>query len=168
MERFQHQNGVLFYFSNINYNALISQQTETSDNVIPASNSQMALNLFYLSKHFNRPNWEKKASEMLQHFLPEMSEYAAGYSNWACLALHFIKPYREVVIVGKNVHDFFKELGKHYFTNTILVQSNQVSDLPLLKGREPEEKTRVFVCENNTCGLPVTELSDVLKLLETN
>lgn len=168
IERFSHADNVLFYYTNTGYSELITRQSETSDNVIPSSNSQMALNLFNLSKHFYKPQWHERAEKMLGLFSAEMSEYGAGYSNWGCLALHLTKPFYEVVVVGKDVHDFFRHLGKHYFTNTILVQSEKPSDLPLLKGRDPEPQTRVFVCKNNACGLPVTSVNEVLKLLEEN
>jgi uncharacterized protein len=168
IERFSHAETDLFYYTNSNYNELLTRQSETSDNVIPSSNSQMALNLLYLSKHYHKPHWQQRAVNLLHMFSAELSEYGSGYSNWGILALHLAKPFYELVIVGKDVKDFFSALGKHYFTNAILVQSESNSDLPLLKGRFTEDAVKAFVCKNNTCGLPVKEVNEVLKLIETS
>lgn len=166
IENFSLSDGLLFYYTNSKYHQLITQQTETSDNVIPSSNSQMAINLFNLGRLLDLPDYSKRAHQMLQLFLAEMTGYAAGYSNWGCLALHFVKPFNELVIVGKHVDEIFLGLHKHYFTNTILVVSENDSSLPLLKNRWKENETLIYVCRNNTCGLPTTQVNEALKTLE--
>lgn len=166
IENFSLPDGLLFYYTNTKHHQLITRQTETSDNVIPSSNSQMALNLFNLGKLLERSDYTERAHQMLHLFLAEMTGYGAGYSNWGCLALNFMKPFNELVIVGKHVDEIFKELHKHYFTNTILVVSENDSNLPLLKNRWKENETLIYVCRNNTCGLPTTQVNEALKTLE--
>lgn len=166
MENFGNKENVLFYYTHKTHQQLITQQTETSDNVIPSSNSQMALNLFYLGKLLAKPEYIEKANQMLHLFLAEMTGYGAGYSNWGCLALNMVKPFKEVVIVGNNVDELFLNLNKHYFTNAILVLSENASDLPLLKNRWKENETLIYICQNNTCGLPSSTVEEALKTIE--
>lgn len=166
LQNFSNPKSELFFYTNSNYHQLLSQQTETSDNVIPSSNSQMALNLFNLGKLLEKEKYVDKAKKMLHLFLDEMANYGAGYSNWGCLALNLTKPFHELVIVGNNVDEMFLNLHKHYFTNAILAVSKSASDLPLLKDRWKANETWVYVCKNKTCGLPVSSATDALKQLE--
>jgi uncharacterized protein YyaL (SSP411 family) len=165
---FKHLSSELFYYTSTNSNQLITQQTETSDNVIPASNSQMALNLFSLGTLLQKPDYIEKAKKMLHLFVGELSGYTPGYSNWGCLALNLTKPYKELVIVGNNVDEIFLELHKHYFTNTTLVGSNKASELPLFRSRFREGETLIYVCVNNTCNLPVKSVVEALQQLENS
>ncbi|MBK6522136.1 MAG: thioredoxin domain-containing protein [Sphingobacteriaceae bacterium] len=166
LKHFQHTTSELFYYSSTNNNELITQQTETSDNVIPASNSQMALNLFNLGILMQKPNYIEKAKKMLHLFAGEIGGYAPGYSNWGCLALNFTKPHKELVIVGNNVDEIFLDLHKYYFTNTTLVGSNKASELPLITNRFKDGETLIYVCKNNTCDLPVKTVLEAIKKLE--
>ena len=70
------------------------------------------------------------------------------------------------MIVGNNVDEMMKELHKHYFTNTTLVGSNKASELPLFKDRFQDQKTRIYVCVNNTCNLPLETVLEAVKQLE--
>lgn len=166
MEYFKSDSTPLFYYSNTNYQELITQQAETSDNVIPSSNSQMALNLFALGVLLQKQDYIERAKKMLNLFTSELAGYGSGYSNWGCLALNLTKPFKEVVIVGNNVDEIFLNLHKHYFTNAILAVSESSSDNPLIKNRWKSGETLIYVCKNNTCGLPTTNVVDALKQLE--
>jgi uncharacterized protein len=163
---FKHDTSEIFYYTSIKANELITRQTETSDNVIPASNSQMALNLYHLGLLLQKPEYTEKATKMLHLFTGELAGYAPGYSNWSCLALYLTKPYKEVVVVGNNVNEILLDLHKHYFTNTTLVGSNKASELPLFKDRFQDGKTLIYVCKNNTCDLPVGTVLEAVKKLE--
>lgn len=154
----------LFYTDN-DSPQLVAKTTETSDNVIPASNSQMAMNLFYLGHYFGITEWEKRAENMLQKVTEELKNYGAGYSNWACLALHLTYPFKEVAIVGNNVNEKLSQLYQQGITNTILAVHANASEMPLVKDRYVNGQTLFYVCENNTCQLPVESVEDALQQL---
>jgi uncharacterized protein len=140
-------------------------QYEIMDNVIPASNSQMALNLFHLSFHFELPAWRERALNMLSAVREEMKAHGSGYSNWGQLALHIAYPFRQVAIVGKNVDDLFPDLYRHGVINAIFALSPEGSALPLLKDRFVTDKTLIYVCENESCGLPAGTIDEALEQL---
>lgn len=141
---------------------LMTKTTETSDNVIPASNSQMALNLFYLGTYLDRKDWVDRSAAMLGLVAEELKNYGPGYSNWGCLALHLNYPFREIAIVGNNVNEKLLGLYQHGLTNTILAVHAKASDLPLLKDRYVASRTLIYVCENNTCQLPVGSVDEAV------
>lgn len=165
---FSHEESPLFYYSHERHQQLLTRQTETSDNVIPASNSQMAMNLFQIGTLFQRADLIERASKMVHLFLAELTNYGAGYSNWGCLALYLAKPFKEIAIVGNNVNEMLRGLLKHYFTNAILVTAEHESKLPLTMNRYKAGETWIYVCQNNTCGLPVNNVPDAIKQIENS
>jgi uncharacterized protein YyaL (SSP411 family) len=148
------QSDLLFYTSE-NADRLIARSTESSDNVIPSSNAQMAHNLFYLGHMFEKPEFIERSKKMLSAVTEELKNYGSGYSHWGNLALYFAWSFKELAIVGKNVDEKLKEIYQAGFTNAILAVSDRPSDLPLLKQRYVEGRTLFYVCENKTCALPV-------------
>jgi len=159
---FTNSNSEFLYYTDNLSSKLIARTTETSDNVIPASNSQMASNLFQLGHYFNKPEWVKKSQNMLNAVTEELKAYGGGYSNWAVLGLNLAYPFKEVAIVGNNVDEKLRELYQQGLTNTILAVSANASELPLTKYRFVNNQTLFYVCENNTCKVPVSSVEEVL------
>jgi len=167
LNNFANKESGLFFYTDSS-NKLILRTTETSDNVIPASNSQMAHNLFKLGKYFNISDYEAMATKMLNRFTEEITSYGSGYSNWASLYSDLLNNYHEVCIVGKDVDEKVMELSNHYIPNAIFVVSPSGSELDILKQRFVEGKTLIYVCKNKACLLPVSEVNEALKQLETS
>ena len=165
LDLFHNEESDLLYYTAKHASVLIARTTETSDNVVPASNSQMALNLFQLGRYFDDTSWTSRAERMLSKITEEMKNYGAGYSNWACLALNLTFPMKEVVIVGNNVDEILGKLYQHGRTNTIFAVAVKPSELPLVKDRFVANETKIYVCENNTCQLPVTSVEEAMAYL---
>lgn len=156
----------LFWFTSDEDPALIARKQEVSDNVNPASNSVMARNLFYLGHYFGETSWLQRAQEMLRLVQRDMIGYGAGYSNWMQLQLHLCFPFREVVLNGPEAMLHRQAFRAHYLPNILLAGSVGNSDLPLLSGRFVASETRIYVCENNACLQPETDVQKVLQQLK--
>lgn len=167
LKNFHNPESSLFYYTDLS-NQLILRSTETSDNVIPASNSQMAHNLSKLGKYFNNADYEEKCVKMLNRFTEEIVGYGAGYSHWAALYSDLLNNYYEVCIVGKDVNEKILDLYNHYVPNAIFVVAASGSDLDILKQRFVEGKTLIYVCKNKACLLPVSEVKEALTQLEAS
>ncbi|MEI6022012.1 MAG: thioredoxin domain-containing protein, partial [Bacteroidota bacterium] len=162
LSHFKNDATVLLFYTSSKAEALAARTSEIADNVTPSSNSQMAMNLFLLGHYFENKLWIERAEAMLQIVLEDMLQYGSAYSNWACLALCFTQPFKQVAIVGKTVDELLLPLYQHGLTNTMFAVSTQSSDLPLLKNRFSDSQTLVYVCENNTCKLPVKTFDEAL------
>ncbi len=165
-KHFSDESSGMFFFTSNEDPALIARKMELADNVIPSSNSVMAKNLFYLGHIMGKPDWTERSAKMLRQVKQELIGYGGGYSNWMMLQNHFVFPFRELVIVGKTVDKTMAELRKRYLPNQIFAGSPGPSELPLLQNRFVEGKTLIYVCENNTCKLPVENIADVIKQAE--
>jgi uncharacterized protein YyaL (SSP411 family) len=163
LKEFNNSESEFLFYTDGESSELITRSTETGDNVIPSSNSQMALNLFYLGEHFSESSYIEKAAKMLKLVLEDFKHYAGGYSNWGCLALHLTYPFKQIAIVGNNVNEKLVELHKHGLTNAILAVSQNESKLPLLLNRYVKDETLIYVCENNACKIPVNTVEEAIK-----
>jgi uncharacterized protein YyaL (SSP411 family) len=155
-----------YFFTDSSQEKLVVRKAEWSDNVIPASSSQMAINLNSLSIYFNEDNYRQISENLLKSVIKEIESYGPGYSNWAMLLLQKLKPQTEVVIVGKSVNEKLLALYKQSSPNVIFALSDKKSDLPLLKNRYVDDQTLIYVCKNNSCLLPTESVEEALKQLE--
>lgn len=165
--QFYDQQNMFFYFTSDKQTELITRTIEVYDNVIPSSNSVMARNLIRLSYLLDQPDYKMIAQNVLERMTGNIAEYPSGYSNWAQLFLDFTSNQKEVVIVGENAIEQLKRLQKHYLPDVIFCASTAVSNLPLLKDRYVSGKTLIYICQDNTCQLPVETIEDALRLLSS-
>ena len=166
MAHFYDKNSGMFYYTSDTDPALIARKMEVADNVIPSSNSQMAKNLFVLGQYFYNDDFVEKSKKMLNNVKQDALKSGAYYANWDILMSWFVsKPY-EVAIVGIEFAEKRKEFDSHYFPNVLLSGGKNEGTLALLQNKLVEEKTTIYVCQNKTCQLPVTEVNEAFKQIE--
>lgn len=172
-DHFYSESNNLFYFTSNKDEKLVVRNIEFRDNVIPASNSIMAKNIYMLGIHFNNKKYTNTAKKMLHNILPEINNYGAGYSNWLDLHLNISAKFKEVVITGNNAIAQIKLLKQHYLPNTLfsgydLNLNNTLSTkkLPLLAERIIKGETNFYICENSVCQLPTQDFNKALTLLK--
>ncbi len=166
LEHFFDSKKNIFYFTSDEDPKLITRTIESSDNVIPASNSIMTKNLFLLSHYYNHPAYKKISKQMAHNIKPQIESYAAGYSNWLDLMLNFSYNFYEVVIIGEASKIKLKELSTTYIPNKLIAGSLSNSNRALLKNRFVDEKTLIYVCVNNACKYPVESVEEALEILK--
>ncbi len=87
LEHFSDVNDYHFYFTDQNAEKLIARKKEVFDNVIPASNSVMAQNLWQLGLFFDESTYTERAGNMLKK-VQELVVKEPGYlANWASMYL---------------------------------------------------------------------------------
>jgi uncharacterized protein YyaL (SSP411 family) len=152
----------LFYFTSDEDPALVSRNTEYRDNVIPASNSIMAKNLQLLSHYFDNQKYSEVSKQMLKNVIPEMKQYPSGFSNWLSLLLDYQKPFYEIVVVGPEAPQKLAEIQSEYLPNILTTGSTKNDSTPLLQQRYVAGETLIYVCVNNACKLPETEVKNAI------
>ncbi|NJB70338.1 hypothetical protein GGR42_000800 [Saonia flava] len=143
--------------------SLIATLIRTDDGDIPSANAMMAHNLFNLG-HINYDvRFLDKAKNMLSSMKPLLIEYADSYAKWDALLLNIGYPFYEIAVVGENANTLMTELNGRFIPNTLTVGSTTKSDLPLFKNRYEENETYIYVCRNNACKLPVTNVETAIE-----
>lgn len=161
---FDEQHGFFAFSSDLD-EALISKNFETEDNVIPASNSVMAENLYTLSVYFGNQYYQKTAQEMLQKIVPNI-DYPSAFSNWMHLFLNFTAFENELAITGPDALQFSTAINKRYVPHITLAASTKQSALPFLKNRHSENKNMFFLCKNQVCQLPTEDFEELKKQIK--
>jgi hypothetical protein len=156
----------MFYFTSDIDPALIARKVEIMDNVIPAGNSQMAKNLFILGKYFSDVEFLNKSEQMLNNVKQNALKSGAYFANWDILMAWFVSDPYEVAIVGNDAESMRKEFDKIYLPNVFFSGGKNEGNLPLLKGKLQNGKTTIYVCQNKSCKLPVSEVKQALKQIE--
>ena len=165
VKHFHDSSSVMFYFTSDLDSPLITRKMEIQDNVIPSSNSSMALSLFYLGKYFDEQKYLNISEKMLKQVQDDIPPYGSAYSNWAMLAQNFVCPFYEIAIVGNSVDEKRKQFSEHFVPNAIFVGTKAQSKLSLLQNKFVEGKTLIYVCENKTCKLPTENISEAVQSL---
>jgi len=156
----------LFYFTSDEDPALIDRRMEFSDNVIPASNSVMAQNLFVLGHLLAKGKWISYSENMLKRMIGKISSDPAFYANWAALQLQLIiKPF-EVYIVGLDWKEKIKYFHRHYLPHVIFSGGVGENDLEILKGKAVAGKTLIYICRDKTCSEPFDDAEKALEYLK--
>ena len=136
------------------------------DNATPCGNSIMVNNLIRLAVLTGNKNYYEQAETMLQLIKNSMLKYGNSFGNWLNAALTFVFPIAEIGITGNNAAALRDEVFGKYYPNSI-IQIDEIGDskFPLLENRYTHNQTQLFLCRNNTCALPVSNVQDFTELL---
>ena len=155
-----------FYFTDSQGEELIARKKELFDNVIPASNSIMANNLYSLGLILDRQDFIAISKLMLNKMKKLVLTEVQWLTNWATLATQFVKPTAEVAIVGAESLNVRAILDETYAPNKVYVGTAEVSDLPLLQHRTAKNgETMIYVCYDKACQLPTSDITKALELM---
>lgn len=163
LEHFLDHEKKMFYFTSKLEDAIVTRNFEYRDNVVPASNSVMAKNLFRLSKYFGERSYGELSQQMLKNVLAEIAQYPSGFSNWLDLLLNLQGDFFEVVVVGPEAQEKIKTINSHYLPNIIVAGSKGQAAGPLFENRFVPNRTLIYVCVNNSCKLPVEDTQKAIE-----
>ena len=144
---------------------LIHDSIELSDNVIPASNSQMAKNLFVLGHLLENEGYLLRSEEMLKKMIPQIKRNPAFHANWASLLADFIAGPATIIIVGNTALACLKEFGGKYLPNVIFSGHMAKISPHTRESANDNEKTLIYICRDKTCYNPVETVQDALQIL---
>ncbi len=164
MDRFLDLSSGMFRFTGGEGGLLISDHLEEQDNVIPSSNGVMAHNLFRLGHLLGERTFLEKAGSMLEKMGGNFDSYPYGFARWGRLLLHTLYPYHELVVTGPDSTQYIKEITGDYLPHTLVAGSSGEEELPLFRNRVDPAKTRIFVCRDNVCRLPVENVNDAKRI----
>ncbi len=165
LDHFYDPTSSMFFYTSDLDPMLIARKMEISDNVISSSNSEMAMNLFILGKYFYRDDYFQLSRKMLNNVKTHAMNGDVYYANWDILMTWFVAEPYFVAIVGKDYEAKRKEFDTWYLPHVFLTGGKTEGALSLLEGKLKEGQTTIYVCQNESCKLPVTEVNEALHQL---
>ncbi|WP_115869049.1 thioredoxin domain-containing protein [Marinoscillum furvescens] len=170
LEQFFDEKEHLFYFTGDQAENLIARKKEVFDNVIPASNSIMAKNLYRLGLMYDNDEYKKTALGMVLRVNKLIKQEAEYLSNWAAVSLMASEDTPEVILVGAKALNRVSALQSTYLPNKILMATEQQTDHPPLLEHKSDlgDGVTYFICYNKVCKQPLFEIEPVLSQLQSS
>jgi uncharacterized protein YyaL (SSP411 family) len=159
---YNERSSMFFYTSDIDP-ALIARKMEITDNVIPASNSEMAKNLYVLGLYYYNDNYIELSKKMVNNIKQNALTGGIYYANWDILMAWIINEPYEVAIVGQDFELIRKEFDKEYLPNVFLSGGKNEGTLSLLENKLVKGQTTIYVCQDKVCILTVTDVQAALR-----
>jgi uncharacterized protein YyaL (SSP411 family) len=166
-EQFLDERDGLFFFSPASATDLVMRRKELFDGAMPSSNAIMLHNLARMAViNGNRFKERELAQVMLYRVHETMLKYPGSFSHWAYTVLGFHFGQYEIAITGAESFKLAKELMLYYQPCHCVMASKSSSKYPIFTDRfSASGETRIFVCQNFSCQLPVSQVSDALRLM---
>ena len=140
------------------------KQLEIEDNVIPSANSMWADFFHSVGLLADHTDWKTQAQRALSAIHTKVFRYGPNFSNWLEQGLIQAFDSKELVITGPGAKAAAEDLQRTYLQpGTLILWSEEPSDLAHFKGRISTTLT-YYLCSNNACQLPTTELNQLLNL----
>ncbi|MFN8288466.1 MAG: thioredoxin domain-containing protein [Chitinophagales bacterium] len=155
IQHFYNASSGLFFYTSINDSPLIARKTETSDNVIPSSNSSMMKNLFTLGLLLEKEDYLAIAKKAVATLREHITGYPTFYAQWAALVDWIIDEPYEVAFCGKDALSLNREFSQWFSPKSLVLGTTVKSSLPLLQYKPVDEASLIYVCKDKSCGLPV-------------
>ncbi len=166
LKHFWDSNTQMFHYTPDYNAALIARKMELTDNVIPSSNSEMALNLYRLSLYYDHKDYLAKAQQMLSNVADNVVQNPTYFYNWGKLMLHFVREPYEIAILGKDFKGIRQQLDQHYLPHVLLLGGAKEGKLALLQNKLVKGRTTIYVCQQKSCQRPVESAEEALKQLK--
>jgi uncharacterized protein len=156
----------LFFFTGRSAEKLIARKKELFDNVIPASNSVMAMNLHHLGILLDRPEWKTMADQMISRLSKLIITEPNYMSNWGIALAELQASLAEVALIGKDALPIKNKFNQYYLPLSIFSGTETSSTLPLLKEKTAlNNRTTIYVCRDYSCRQPVHEVEEAVQLI---
>ncbi len=172
-----HQGGGLF-FTPDDGEDLIVRKKEIYDGATPSGNSVAAHNFLRLARLTGNTEYEDKAREILKSFSEQVDEFPSGYTQFLCSLDFALGPCFEVVVAGPcegpDVKKMLNALNSRFIPNHVAVFRPSDKDSSAIDGvagfikdhAAREGKATAYVCSNNACKEPTTDVGEMLALME--
>jgi len=164
-QNFADPDSPLFFYKDNQFDQLIVRKKERSDNVIPSSNSEMALNLYRLGHYMDNPADIARAEDMALLMQAHIAGNIYYHANWGILAALILKKPYEIAITGEDCIKLRNDLDQHYLPDVLFLGTDKESKLALLKDKLIEGETTIYVCKDKTCRMPVKEVALALEMM---
>jgi len=164
---FQDPEDGLFFFNSDLGEKLTVRKKEISDNVIPSSNSMIALALNRLGRLLYDDLFIEIPERMLESVRPMLKGDIRYMSQWMQLLLNKLFPAPDLVVYGADSQEFRKKIEKYGIPGMTIAGSAIASAMPAFQHKSIQNhQTMVYVCQHQNCLQPSSSLEDINEILK--
>ncbi len=156
--------------------ALVIRPKDYFDAALPSGNGAAAELLLWLARYTGKQAWDDLAAEAIKPLQDSLSQHPNGFGTvLSGLELHLSAP-REIAVFGdpdkEDTQALIQELNSQVLPHTVVALAQNADDplvahLPFLQNRDLiNGQATAYVCEGNSCQLPVTTAWELRAQLE--
>ncbi len=166
-----------FFFTANDGETLLTRQKEIYDGAIPSGNSVAMLNLLRLSYLTGDHDLEEKADILSKVFAERVNNSPIAHTQLMVAVDFSVGPTFTIVIVGDaeeiNTQEMLAYIHNQFLPNISLIQRN-IKQVPpeidvfinyIHNYNKIDNKTTAYICTNKTCKPPITDVNELLKLI---
>ncbi len=177
-ELFEDSDGGAFYMTAPGDSSLVMRLKDDYDGAEPSGNSVALLDLLRLAHLTDRADFRQAANRTLDALMPKMSAQPVAVPQMLVALDYSLAVRREVVIAGEATaaatREFLRELHSRFLPYTVTLLADSDSTRGKLTAffpaaglmRPVDGRPAAYVCENYSCRLPTTEVSQFAELLQ--
>lgn len=164
IENFSSTKNDFFYYTDKNQSDVIVRKKEIYDGAVPAGNSVMAYNLFYLSIIYDNHAWKQQSVTLLNNLSELITKYPTSFGNWATLLIDVYADINEIAICGNGFEKLRDELLEYFIPNKVIQCTNRPNEnnYPLIAQKVISGQPMIYLCRNYTCKSPVGNTSSIV------
>ena len=167
LSNFSSENGG-FYTNSDDHIDVILKNIQYFDNVMPNANAVMISIFSKINLITSDDKYIQAQKKLINNFLTKVSNQYFGISSF--LKNSYLENYNQLIIIaGKNITQnevVLDKVYKNYIDNIMVVMIDEKTQLDkgfkFYANISINETTSIYVCKNNTCSLPFTNI-DLLK-----
>lgn len=153
--------------------SMLVRQKEIYDGSIPSANAIILQNLIRLAHITANTSLEEKANELSNTFSTQINTHPTAYTHFITAVQYMSSSTQEIVIVGepknKDTKQILSFLQSTYIPHTCIIVKDPKDTNSLLEKLIPwitnydqiNKKTTVYICKNQTCQQPLTDLKEI-------
>jgi uncharacterized protein YyaL (SSP411 family) len=173
ISRFEDPGHGAFFSASGEDKSLVLRLKEDYDGAEPSGNSMAVTALLRLAQFTNREDFRSAAQRALEAFAPRLRAAPHGVPQMlAAYMLHTSKP-KQIIFAGPRPDGMLAEVYKRFLPGRVLIWLQEAAR-PFFAARIPataemrplEGKPTAYVCENDSCQLPVHDLERFIQLVE--
>lgn len=166
IEDFAHESGSFFYFTAATQVDIPVRKVDIYDGALPSANALMAHNLLLAGLCMERSDWTEHAVYMLQKISDTAMRYTYSFGYWSTLLQRYAAGVKTVICAGTGARDAVKELRRNFLPHCFIITSEkEIFDIPIVRGKFLTNGLLIFVCTQQSCLAPVSNVAEALRLI---
>ncbi|CAF1488948.1 unnamed protein product [Adineta steineri] len=149
--------------------SIILRLSEDHDGAEPAPNAVSALNLLRLGHYFNDSSLHDRLQLLFKSYTRQLSKMPMTMPTMIRCFEMYTQGMNEIIIQSSNPEEIIQYIQTSYVPNKIIINLNKKTNHKLIQYNKEltsfiddktNEQTRIFLCRNFQCQLPVSSLKE--------
>ena len=138
---------------------------DTYDSALPSGNAVMVQNLDQLGALTGRRDFVLIADRLRHQIAPSVLRFPGSFAQYAQSIMSTVFGHREIVIAGPDAPSFLRQASRLYLPGSVRLASTDGEGSVLLEDRLISGKTYLYLCQNQSCQLPVETVEELVAQL---